>query len=294
MLVVIFQLGYLCLLASYLLDPPDRVTTQLGHFPRSNNLYLILIMLVPSILSSFLSSSRFLLAVTLLIFGLTMPTCPQPGDGFFETLLVIFGLHIVLLHLPTIPSPALLRRPSESLPLSIFMVRNITNALPAFGFFGPAFVISIVLLSFSLGGHYRLPSKNDIYLLSAAPIETRWGFMIIAFVISSLWVLGTFMSSLILPTLDKSDDVWDRYGTVPGKEAKLLMVLACIKFDTPYIFPSPLNMVSLVFITPLEYCRKFSIFDGDFVHRWRVWLWRIFVLPFLVPAYIISRVVMYN
>ncbi|EAU92898.2 hypothetical protein CC1G_03685 [Coprinopsis cinerea okayama7 len=289
---------YLILLASYLLYPPDRVTTQLGHYPRKPRLIALLVFLAANTLSS-LAANRTLQAAAVLVFGLSLPKCPQPEDGYFEALLLIFGLHILFIHLPTVPTPALLFSPPNAVPLSVFIVRNIANILPSMTFFGPALLVSLVLLSYSLDGAYQGSSSNRIYTalrtFSASPMETRWAFLAIVVTLFLLWIISVFMASIIIPTLngpgsesEASPSAWDRYGITPGRQARVTGALACSRFDGPYIFPSPLNLFEFAFVTPVELSARVLKLKRESIYRWRVWVWRIVVLPLLLPIYFIS------
>lgn len=296
------QLAYLGLLTYYLLFPPEQVTTPAvprWYVPQYTRVTVFLAFLVSNALSS-LASARPLLLATVVIFGCTLPTGPKPGDGFFEGLLVIFGLHILLLHLPGTPSLALILSPSTALPLSMFMVRNVANVLPAYGFFGPALVLSIALLSKSLEDPYLRIDEASlqqamVMSIRPSPYQTRWALFFIAAVMCVLWLLSTFMASIIVPTFDRSEtpvNIWDRYGEPIGKKARAIAILACTTYDTPYIFYPPFSLLYFVFIAPFEYGSRLLGSNGAWVQRWRMYLWRITVLPTLLPVFLLSKLLL--
>ncbi|TFK30620.1 hypothetical protein FA15DRAFT_662627 [Coprinopsis marcescibilis] len=290
---------YFILLAHYLLHPPDRVTTQLNLIHGGRHLAL-LIFLVASVVSR-RSADRPLAVVTLLIFSFALPQIPQPGDGYFELLLFITGIYIFRFHLPKVPSLALITPSSRTLPLAIFMLRNMDNTVHSWVFYGPALFVSVILFSYSMDQdtYFPIPSipsaNTPLLAYPPAPSQTRYAFFTIATLTLLILIFNIFISTVIVSVSNSPPATtggWDRFGPAIGREARVLAYSACAQFDDTYVFPPPFNVFYITLVAPFEYASRVFGLSERYDRVIRVYVWRVTVLPFLFPVYLISKLLL--
>ena len=298
LLALTSHLAYIFLLAHYLLYPPGRVSTDVYTYcqdvhPHSIGLFVFALanaLFVPT-------PYNYLYLTSLASLALPFPGLPQPGDGFFDILLLVFALHILTLHRPFTSSLLYIRELSSSIPLAGFVHRSLIDGLaPSLFYFGVPFVASTVLLSLSLDGDFFRAAAVPFTSLSwaiPAPMETRNTFLGIVLVILLGLFFSIFATTIAAPTARASrtsPSPWDRYGTDIGYWTRSVAVSVCSQYDQPYLYPPPFNVLRLVIVSPLQLLLKWSGQSSDLLKSVDQYVWRFTVLPFLLVAHLVSRV----
>ncbi|TEB39186.1 hypothetical protein FA13DRAFT_1725160 [Coprinellus micaceus] len=295
LLALASHLAYVSLLAHYLLYPPGRVSTDASTYyqdvhPHTTGLFVFALanaLFVPT-------PYNYLYLTSLAALALPFPGLPQPGDGFFDILLFTFSLHILTLHRPFTSSLLYIHELSSSIPRVGFVHRSLVDGVaPSLFYFFLPFVASIVLLSLSLDGDLFRAAVIPFASLSSvipAPMETRNTFLAIVLVILLGLFFSIFATTATVPTARTSQSTWDRYGTDLGYWARTVAVSVCSQYDPPYLYPPPFNLLRLVVVFPLHFLLKWSGQPSDLVKRVDQYVWRFTVLPFLLVAHLVSRV----
>jgi len=293
------HVAYLIFLAHFLLWPPDRASTNVQSYLRIIGRYEVGLVLFSIANVTFVPfNASFLYWVVLAAFLLPFPSLPQPEDGFFDVLSTVFALHIWGLQIPSPISPLLIYDLPKSIPLAEFVHRSIMGGLtPTLFYFGPALIVSILLLSFSLDGDYVWLVQSLLESTSLgipAPMETRSVFLVIVFVIASGLVFSIFATTVAVAAssypFQTSSNTWDRFGAEIGHRSRVVAVSACAMFSEPYLYPPPFNLLHAIFIVPLDFCARMSGRSVGWVKMLDVGLWRLVVLPFSVAAFVVSKV----
>jgi hypothetical protein len=249
---LVFKLLYILLLGSYVITPPRKPVIiddprPIGFRGVCLLLYTIAVLLRRWSMATSPSILVFLSFITHILAE------PCPGDIAFDLLLVAFIWHLISLHLPGPPSPLLLLRASDTLPLSALFHRAITHAIrPAVLFFLPIFFASFYMLSLSLSDSFFQLFLISVDPLPTAPIETRTSFLTLCFI-----VFGLFSASLCILTVTTASQgfsttntvtPWDRFGVGIGMQARQSFYHAVHNYSSRYCFPPPFNLLSLVFV----------------------------------------------
>ncbi|TFY56405.1 hypothetical protein EVG20_g8934 [Dentipellis fragilis] len=241
----LLQLGYLALLANYILHPPDRPIIAIASgVPNKPHI-------IPSIL-------------VILAFMSSLPSAPFAGETSYTILLFALVLHVLILHLPRPPSPNFFLAPDISLPLSTLLWYEFSRTLfPVLLFYLPAFLISTYLLSVAIADSFpHFPP--GLMLFASSPMETRqallilWG--IIYFLILASTALLVLFSASLLSLPQRPSSTWDRYSRPVGLQARRLFVATVTAYATPHPFPPPFNLLWVVFIwLPTTMLRVFGV-----------------------------------
>ncbi|KZT21647.1 RNI-like protein [Neolentinus lepideus HHB14362 ss-1] len=179
-----------------------------------------------------------------------LPAVPYPGDNAFDVLLLGLSLHILALHLPHAPSPALLFNIEKSLPLSTLFCNAIQRVFyPALIFFLPALFITLYLLSTSLSDTFL---RIQTLLGLPAPMETRAAFMALGITLLLLFISFIVLLTLLFPSIisnpSASGSQWDCYTEPVGLDARRLFVRSVAVYSTPYFFPPLINLIPFVLV----------------------------------------------
>jgi hypothetical protein len=231
---------------------------------------------------------------------LPFPGLAQPGDGFFDVLLIVLAFQTLTLHTTPYINPLFIKAFPASLPLAGFVQQSISDGIaPTMLYFLPLLIISSLLLSSSLDDyHYFDWVKQSLTSLTSvipAPMETRNMFLIIALVVLLGVVFSIFATTVAASSLrvsspaPKSD--WDRFGGEIGQRSRAIAACACDRYGAPYIFPPPFNLLSAVLVRPVEFGAKRLGRSLEFAGKLHVWLWRLTVLPFLFVTFAILKVI---
>ncbi|KAF5337255.1 hypothetical protein D9611_003350 [Ephemerocybe angulata] len=295
LLALASHLAYLYLLAQFLIDPPGRVIGNLYAFPISPPWDLVILTISNLAFVGTPANTLYLVSLSALV--LPFPWLPELGDGFFDILLLTFTLHIWTLHRPSFISPLYLTDLSKSVPLAGFVQKSFNGIFPSLFYFGPAFIISIVLLSISLEDDEYLRSAqtfmSSLSLTMPAPMETRGAFLITAFVVLLGLLFSIFATTVALPSVRTSatpKNAWDRFGVDTGRWARSVSVFTCSAYDGQYLYPPPFNFLRAVLVVPLDYVVRRLRRSSSWVETLDIYLWRITVLPFLLLAFVVSKV----
>ncbi|KAA1468652.1 hypothetical protein DENSPDRAFT_771304 [Dentipellis sp. KUC8613] len=259
----LLQLGYLALLANYILHPPDRpiIATASGVVGGREIVLLIYSFSLllrpnkPHIIPSIL---------VILAFMSSLPSAPFAGETPYTILLFALVLHVLILHLPRPPSPNFFLAPDISLPLSTLLWYEFSRTLfPVLLFYLPAFLISSYLLSVAIADSFpHFPP--GIMVFTSSPMETRqallilWG--IIYFLILASAALLVLFSASLLSLPKRPSSTWDRYSRPVGLSARRIFAATVTAYATPHPFPPPFNLLWFVFIwLPTIMLRVFGV-----------------------------------
>jgi hypothetical protein len=205
--------------------------------------------------TSLLNSPTFLFAPFVLVAGaflFSLPETPFPGDTSYSILLGALLLHVLLLHLPRIPSPNFLVSPQVALPLATLLWHQFTRTLyPCILFYLPATLLASFFLSIALKD--SIPHFPTVFTLAQpAPMEIRiafsalWCILVFLMIISS--VLLVLFSASLLPTSSQTISPWDRYSVAVGLQSRRIFATAVAAYSVPYYFPPPFNVLQILFV----------------------------------------------
>ncbi|KAJ2914236.1 hypothetical protein MD484_g6170, partial [Candolleomyces efflorescens] len=299
-IALISKFTYLALLAHYVIYPPGRVSTD-GSLTEFIGPYEEALFIFTLSLGLFLPSPSSLPYVGVLAaLVLPSPGLAQPGDGFFDVLLIVLAFQILTLHTTPYINPLFIKPFPASLPLAGFVQQSISDGVaPTLLYFLPLLIVSTLLLSSSLDDyHYFDWFRQTLTSLTSvipAPMETRNMFLIIALAV----LFGVFFSifattvaaSSIKASSPASRSYWDRFGVGIGERSRVVAACACDKYGAPYLFPPPFNLLSAILVRPVEFGAKRLGRSLEFAEKLHIWLWRLTVLPFLFVAFVILKVI---
>lgn len=248
---IFLQLGYLALLSSYILRPPERPVVTINRNSIGAREVLLIIYSIASLLRPpKLPVIPFAFVAGAFIF--TLPSAPFPGDTSYSFLLGALLLHVLLLHLPRTPSPIFLFSPEGTLPLATVLWHEFTRTIyPCLIFFLPATILASFFLFIALED--SIPHFLGVFTLSEpAPMEIRIAF-------SLLWIilmLFTTISAALLVLFNasfrstSSQPVcsWDRYSVGVGLRSRKTFVAAVVAHSEQYYFPPPFNILQSLFV----------------------------------------------
>ncbi|KAI0257514.1 hypothetical protein BJV78DRAFT_1116630 [Lactifluus subvellereus] len=185
-------------------------------------------------------------------FLFSLPETPFPGDTSYSILLGALLSHVLLLHLPRIPSPIFLVSPPVTLPLATLLWHQFTRTLyPGVLFYLPATLLASYFLSIALED--TIPHFPIVLTLTQpAPMEIRLAF-------SALWCILVFLmmvSSVPLvlfnaslpPLSSQAISPWDRYSLAVGLRSRRIFATAIVAYSVPYYFPPPFNLLQILFV----------------------------------------------
>ncbi|KAI0321697.1 hypothetical protein OF83DRAFT_1050784 [Amylostereum chailletii] len=277
---IFIHLGYLAMLANYLLHPPNSVIIN-STSPQGGPREVLLIIYSVASLCRLWTAYVVPCSLVALTFLFSLPATPLPGEITYGILLGSFVLHILLLHLPRTPSPNFLFAPEVTLPLSTLLWHEFTWTLyPALLFYFPAFLLSSYLLSVALMDSIPVFTVGTVFtLIRAAPMATREAFValwatVILLILTSTTLLVLFSAS-VLSSSTYTSGPWDRYSQPVGQHARRIFVTAVLAYSSEHFFPPPFNLLQLVFIhPPVVILRLFGKRDLRFILRVESVLWR--------------------
>lgn len=276
---LIMHLGYLATLVHFVMFPPVMHTVS---FP---NLGYREIFIMIFSLASLLRPPIALLTTHLLVFlsfVVCLPNSPIPGYASFNFLLLSMISYLLQFHLPTSPSPTFFFFVHQTLPLSLFLWNGFKRAvIPIFAFFLPLFLVASYLLFYCLGDFFFRTLESAPHLTAAPDVTTS------AFVWLSLIALAVIPISIIMsisstsPLSGPESDPWDRFSPSIGMESRRVFTKVVAKYSTPYFFPTPFNLLPLVFVCfPSLLLRLFKKTEWQpTLHRVLQGIWVVFILP---------------
>lgn len=265
---------YLVTLAHYAMYPPETASTGDRSFGL-RGVYIVVYSLAAT-----LEEPTACLPFLLVFLCFVSSRAPVPGETPYTLTILAMLLNVLQLHLPYPSSPIHILPPQDILPLSTFLLGGFTRiSVPVILFFAPLLVISSYLLSSALADVYPTLS------LKPSPMEAR--AMFLSF---SAFVLFLTVSSLAFAILASSQpaqgtsdptDRWDRYSLRVGLESRRIFVQKVAKYSSPFYFPVPFNLLSLVLVRvpqffvlllrKLEWITSFKKLEAA--------LWSVLVLP---------------
>ena len=247
---ILLQLVYLALLSDYILFPPGLAVITTPYSPSAKEVFLMIYSI-----ASLLRAPTFLLTPFVLVAGafiFSLPHHPLPGDTSYSVLLWALLLHVLLLHLPRIPSPNFLFTPQVTLPLATLLWHEFTRTLyPAVIFYLPATLLTSSFLSVALEDSVpHFPPLSTF--MGPAPMEVRvmstiFGCMLVSLMVISSVLLVLFSASL-LPISSQPVSPWDRYSVAVGLRSRRLFATAVAAYSVPHYFPPPFNLLQLIFV----------------------------------------------
>ncbi|KAI9455849.1 hypothetical protein F5148DRAFT_1324597 [Russula earlei] len=280
---IFLQLGYLALLSDYVFHPPEPaiINTSLNLIGTRE------VLLTVYATGSLLRAPTFLVAPFALVAGaflFNLPSAPFPGEASYSVLLGVLLLHVLLLHLPRIPSPTFLPSPELALPLATLLWHEFTRMLcPSFLFFLPATILSSYFLSTALEDSIlRFPPA--LTFMGPAPMEIRMAFVV-------LWVililLMTFSAILLVLfgsrfhfTSPHRVSPWDRYSVTVGLQSRRTFATAVAAYSVPYFFPPPFNLLQILSVhIPRLLLRLFGWKEDPVTERVEAVLWYLTTCP---------------
>jgi hypothetical protein len=254
----LLQFAFAGLLLSYILDPPTLVVIDQGYLKNFGLRGVFLCIYSGSYLISKRTLQGIPFGILLLAFSMALPAVPMPGSGTFDLLLITFIFHVLLLHTPSLPTPLLLFRPQEVLPLAVLLWRSFTHTwLPILGFFFPVLFLATNLLSISLADVFLRQLALITAEIPQAPIETRAAFLTLYFlvlfiILTSLAMMVLVFSTTYLHTSSPNFTRWDRYGQPIGITARQTFIRSVIAYTAEpehvYPFPTPINLAVWLFV----------------------------------------------
>lgn len=279
----LLQLSYLALLSHYILRPPEPpvVVTNWNLFGARE-----ILLVIYSVASLFrppkLPVAPFAFVAGAFLF--TLSSAPFPGDTSYSFLLGALLLHVLLLHLPRTPSPIFLFSPEVTLPLATVLWHEFTRSIyPCLILFLPATILASFFLSIALED--SIPRFLGVFtLLEPAPMETRVAFsvlwiMLMLFMMISAVLLVLFNASFIF-TSSQPVSSWDRYSVAVGLRSRRTFVAAVAAYSEPYYFPSPFNLLQILFVRlPRLLLRLFGWKESPVTEKIEGILWYLTTAP---------------
>lgn len=281
------HLLYLVLLSSYLIDPIQPPHTwggwvQSWYGPRE----LLLILFSLSFLAQPRSFTNVSSSLTPLAFILSPPSVPHPGNNAFSILQWAFMLHVFGLISPSAPSHFFLLSHHHSLSLAGLLSQGVSKILsPVLILFIPLFVFSFYLLSVSMADTFlqAFASGPSSAVMAAAPVETRFTFLVTSLAVFALLLASVFILATTLPSLPHTEpDPWDQYSRIVGLKARKAFIRADISYAGLYIFPPPFNIARILFIQVPSIILKLFTLRTSYMATLERILWRFTVGPLMV------------
>lgn len=244
------ELLFLGVLSHFVLYPPTQPIITGNERHRSLREYFLTCWPITTLIRPWsLGSLPSLLVFLSFIFSL--PSIPLPNDTSFMVLHLALALRILFLHFPLPPSPLFLLPFRISLPLSVLLTHSVSRVFfPIILFFLPVILVSVLLLSLSLGD-----TTFRFLTLDPTPMQTRTVFLILAFIVTLLLILTLVMGASKFPSLSVADNAvssqsqkWDRFSEHIGLDARRAFVRSLLRYSKPTYFPPPLNFLQVVLI----------------------------------------------
>lgn len=244
--------SYLGVLVFYSLRPP-RVAieeTAVSEFVQAG---LIVSYCIARMLQDF-SWTKLPFLLTGVAFLSDLPA-PCTGHLGYSVVLVALCMHVILLHIPTSPSPLYLLPFEQALPLATLVWNGLTRIFfPVLLLFFPALLIAALLLSFSLAdiGMFSAPT------ILASPLEARTVFLMLIVIILLLLVcsLGVLVLASPFTSSCSSESTWDRYSTRLGLDARRAFVRTVLTYSS---IPTNFSLQHSLRVQPTLYTRAWSV-----------------------------------
>lgn len=283
------RLIFLLLLVSYVLNPPHAAFySQPLEYIGSREIILMILSISAILHSTMMSAVPFVLVLSAFLFKL--PSVPLPQDFSFNLLLLCMVMLVFQLHLPASPTPLLLFRPEQSLPLAVLVLEGVIGIiLRMVLFFLPILILSVYFLSYALSDAFLQPSipmDNAV----PAPMPTREVFFLLAccsFIIFLLSVILLVPASFFISSTPGRSP-WDRYSTSTGQISRKEFYCAIVRYSKPYPFPPPFNILHFVFIATPSYVLTVFGIPHSFLITLQMILWRFLVGPFVAVARLLT------
>jgi hypothetical protein len=245
-------------------------------------------------ITSLLNPPTFLFAPFVLVAGaflFSLPETPYPGSTSYSMLLGALLLHVLLLHLPRVPSPNFLISPQVTLPLATLLWHQFTRTLyPCILFYLPAMMLASFFVSISLKD--SIPHFPIVLMLTQpAPMETRITFSFLWCILLSLMMISSALlvlfSASLLSISSQTISPWDRYSVAVGLQSRRIFATAIVAYSVPYYFPPPFNLLQILFVhMPQSLSRLFGWKLNPATEQIEALLWHLTtgVLAFVVAG----------
>ena len=259
---LIFDFGFMVLLFSYVVRPPEWPGPALTCLNSARETCIVIYAF--STLISARGTNVILSAVTLAAFTLSPATLPKPGElRFYALLCVIFFRLFMYLVLAILPNPTLLVQHRRSFPPVVFLSQGLIRIVrPLICFYLPIIVASFLTFSISMSEpltgsltYLQAISGFDLPVIGIAPMDTRRIFLLFSMIVwlivlLSGYILG-FSTSMASsdPLIFSPSTAWDRYTPEIGHIARIRSYRAIIAYVDDYPFPPPFNIVELLLVT---------------------------------------------
>lgn len=221
--------------------------------------------------------------IVFLSFVVCLPGTPLPGHASFNFVLFSIMLYLVQLHVPTgtSPNPVFLFFVKQSLPLSLFLRNGFQRTVfPVVAFFIPLFLVSFYLLSLSFADTFFRTLDSRAYFTTDTSPGTSSAFFTFFFIV--LLIIGiSLVISILTAASPLASHPWDRFSSSVGLESRKLFTQVVSTYSAPYIFPTPFNLLPLVFVglpsSILRLLKKTEWQPTLLIVEQGIWM--IFVLP---------------
>jgi hypothetical protein len=284
-LQLLFDLGFLLLLLSYVSRPPNWPDSESEwQNPDISYPYSIrevcIVLYAFSVLVSAKGVNVIIAALTLLAFAISPSTLPLPGSLRFYVLLCVIVLQFFMYHIPTIaPSPLLLVKHQRSFPLAMFLSKGLARIIcPLFRFYFLIALVTSIAFSISMSGPLTGPlgyihnfyamlylPGSDLPIIGVAPMDTRICFLVLSvtvwlLILSSAYLIGSSTPIVCTnPVICSSSSAWDIYSQEIGHIARVASYRVTVAYATDYPFPPPLSLIELFLVTiPVAFIRLFG------------------------------------
>ena len=262
LLDLIFDVGFMALLFSYVVRPPNGSGSALTCLKSAREAFIVIYAF--SVLISARGANVISSAVTLAAFTLSPATSPEPGELRFYALLSTVFFRLFMYLVPTIlPNPTLLVQHRRSFPPVMFLSQRLIRIVrPLICFYLPIVVVSCLTFSISMsGGSLARPQAIfalagfDLPVIGVAPMDTRRVFFLFSvivwlLVLSSAYILG-FSTPVASsdPLIFSPSTAWDLYTPEVGHIARVRSYRVIIAYADDYLFPPPFSIVESLLVT---------------------------------------------
>lgn len=238
-------LGYLATLSRYALSPPNKDTDAAPVSPTVLDWILIVYSFVQVLKRQSLMTIPFVLTLLALLLSMV----PTFSDIGYSLLLVSISLHILQLHLCYPPGPMFLFPPEQTLPLATVLWHGVSRIFfPVIMFFLPALLLTVFLLSVSLGDVLPVISPFSV---TPSPLELRSALVVLFTILFGLLICSLVMLILVYPSLPSRTEPprpWDRYSNSIGEAARRAFAEAVVNYSSAYLFIPPFNLLQLALV----------------------------------------------
>ncbi|KAI0348603.1 hypothetical protein BDW22DRAFT_1350839 [Trametopsis cervina] len=244
---LLLNLVYIWLLCLFALSPPPQ-GSEASPQPLTLQAWLLIVYSLSQALRqwSILSVPYWLAFSAALLSGTSTMLFQDIG---YSLLLCALSIQILQLHLTFSPSPMFLFPAAYTLPLATVLWHGVSRIFfPVTVFFLPALLLTIFLLSVSLGDVLPfLSTASNV----ASPLEMRSALAILFVILFALLICSLVILILVYPsTSSRSPPVsaWDRYSDSIGENARRVFARSVVFYSSPYLFLPPFNLLHILFV----------------------------------------------